>query len=1577
MKNSIIKINTNSKHSDDIGGTGFFINQEHILTACHVIKGKDDVATIEILVNEIYQPYRFELVAYDEFLDVAILKIINTDEHQLEIIPFHLYKKDLHADDNWKSFGFPKIHRQTGLPIHGTIIQTHLNLEIDTYEIKLEHNERLKDFSGFSGSPLIINEQVIGMLIRQDGMHLGAISIICISEFLKENNIPTQDAYREVYLGGLDNERLLIDQVWFNRNSKKAISDLGNRYSQEINFEFEDLNIFEALGQTDQFINIIEKRLDKLVIVGRDVDSSLERYQLGHPALTLVLKDLIELTRNKAKSKQTIPLEDIKGLTQQLNKYQTDILELIKNYNNELSKKDLTNEEKSKLLISDYIQRKIYDFKHELYLFGENINKNQEIDIYNNPILVIAGNAGIGKSHLIGDAISKRINENLESLFLLGQHFLEKKAPWQQILGQLELEGIKSNNFLKKLNEYGEKRNQRIILAIDAINEGEGRYFWPDNIISFIKEIQEHPYIALVLSIRSSYTDLIFPEEYREELNINFYHHQGFSGYEFEASKLFFKNYHIELPKIPLLHPEFQNPLFLKLFCEGLNRSGLTTIPKGFQGITKINELFINSLNKYLSTPNQLNYCSKSLNLVQDAINAFIARKYEIRSEPITYREAYRIIDDSVKDFITGKGFIEHLVSGGILTKDYVFDYKSQEYSEIVYIAYERLENHLYVNTLLKNTDISVLFKQSGKWFQIENFQLLDDQGIVEALSIQVPEIFQKELYELLPKEYLSHEPIMKAWIDSLQWRKFETITQNLESYLKEYILKRQCRDRFLSIQILLSGNPDFYFNALWLHNELVNLTLVKRDIFWTAYLNRLGIKNYSIDRLIKWARETESFDYILDQSLLLTSITLSWFLTSTTRHLRDHATKALVNILTDRLHLVKDLLQKFEGINDLYVYERLFAVAYGVVLRSNDKESLKELSHYIYQIIFKDKTVIIPNVLLRDYACNIIEYAKYHQIPLEFDIEEVRPPYHSEWPDNLPTLEELENQYRNDPEYSGLWHSVMSGSDFARYIIGTNHGTSEWSGNKKDEEPIDREVLFKKFKKRLTKQQLVFLDNLDPNLYDDKQKCYKQDGVIARFIRLLNVFRWLRRVRSKDIKYIPYRSYIGKKTTEAIEKNQKNFRESMTPEELNYFEQLIEPFLSSDYKRISNSGKYFDLRTAQIMIFLKVIELGWSNSVEERAGLNTPYTGRMDTRRIETLRKKYQWIAYYEYKARLTDNFHMLKSDKITNYSGTWELSSTRNIDPSVMLQKTSDYYSDYKNFWWNRTPKLDWEVSDDAWISSHDTEIDIASLLNVQDENGEEWLVLESHPSWKEKKVLGADNYEFPRKEYWLQLRSYLVRHDKYLEICERLTKQDFPNECMPSQSDTWKIFSQEFYWSPAYQAMLSHPENGYKGKYWQEIDANSHFSKSDESYIGDCIVTTQKYFSDDEYDASKEPSIGFLKPALHIVEHLQLSHGIQDGEMVNSKGNVICKEMGVDPNSPPCLLIKKQAFLEYLHKNELKIIWTVLGERLFVGGDLNHYKGRLNINGICGIKSDSQKVYEVNIKNITEYPTSHTDE
>ena len=73
------------------------------------------------------------------------------------------------------------------------------------------------------------------------------------------------------------------------------------------------------------------------------------------------------------------------------------------------------------------------------------------------------------------------------------------------------------------------------------------------------------------------------------------------------------------------------------------------------------------------------------------------------------------------------------------------------------------------------------------------------------------------------------------------------------------------------------------------------------------------------------WAWDEEELSYLSDDSILLTGITLSWFLVSANRYLRDATTKALVCILKDRMHLLPVLLDKFKDVNDPYILERLY----------------------------------------------------------------------------------------------------------------------------------------------------------------------------------------------------------------------------------------------------------------------------------------------------------------------------------------------------------------------------------------------------------------------------------------------------------------------------------------------------------------------------------------------------------------------------------------------------------------------------------------------------------------------------
>ncbi|WP_425422210.1 AVAST type 2 anti-phage system protein Avs2 [Phaeodactylibacter xiamenensis] len=797
------------------------------------------------------------------------------------------------------------------------------------------------------------------------------------------------------------------NENWFIEQCKSSIDDLGKRYTPELNVKLEISEIFEGLGRTEQFKRKVTKQFDQFLIKGKKVLKNQPEVKESLESLENAFDELQNLFHNTDfLGTAPIPINDFEDL---FNKSQSSVQEIYNYY--------ITEERKVQKEKNDYQYyhkhgtelRNIREFEHELSTF-QNLIHSSSFKLANNPFLFLDGEAGIGKSHLIGDVVTSRINKEHESVFLLGQHFATKEDPWTQIFKRLQINS-KAEDFLRKLNQRAEDTGKRIVIFIDAINEGKGNYFWNDFIKSFINEIKKHVWLGLVLTIRTSYKSLILPEEERESLDIVEHHHYGFRGIEYQASKLFFNNYNIELPNVPLLHPEFQNPLFLKLFCEGISKAGLTRIPDGLQGITAIINFFIENVNRVLSKPNRVNY-SNNLNLVQKAVYALIRYKVDNQLRNVSYESAYKIIDESISEFIDKKGFIDDLILEGVLWTDRFND-------EIkVFFAYERLEDHLTVQYLfVQYSDLESEFKEGGELYDYvkDEHAINMNKGLIDALSIQVPERLGLEFSYLIPNHKDTY-PIIQSFVESLLWRQIETINEESKSYVNRYVFSYQgTYDLFWETILATTGLPGHLFNAYSLHKYLNALSLGDRDASWTQFLKYRYDNDSSVKRLIDWAWSETDKSHISDESILLTSITLAWFHTSTNRELRDCSTKAMICLLQDRVQVLIELLQKFETVNDPYVYDRLFAVAYGCAVRTNKKEELAALSDYIYVTIFKDKDEVYPHVLLRDYARGVIEFTSFSGTELPFDIEDVRPPYKSSFPQKIMTNKEIDKKYKFD----------------------------------------------------------------------------------------------------------------------------------------------------------------------------------------------------------------------------------------------------------------------------------------------------------------------------------------------------------------------------------------------------------------------------------------------------------------------------------------------------------------------------------------------------------------------------------
>lgn len=1242
------------------------------------------------------------------------------------------------------------------------------------------------------------------------------------------------------------NKDELTDE-WFHDKLEIAIADLGNRYTPKLNFELDIANIFNGIAKNksfkEQFIQIYDEFLinsKKINLYEEKLNNYQNRIQVFRNQIMNIYNEIDFDGMQEININGLLKLvNEINNIFKELNYYLSKQKEEIRKENNKLNDYYWENDEIRRY---NNIQYNLRENRKSINNFIEFL-ENSICKLVNNPILLLNGKWGVGKSHLIADVCKKRHEDGEDSILLLGQHFLTKDDIWEQILKRLQL-NLSVDEFLQSLNSKAQILGSRIIIFIDAINEGEGRHIWKHYIKGFIKTIKKFKWLGLVLSIRDSYIQYITPVNDLDENQIVRVTHFGFEGVEYEAVKLFFTNYGIELPNVPFLNPEFSTPLFLKLFCEGIKGLGYNKIPDGMYGISSVIELYITSINKSLSE--KLEYSPK-INLVYEAAKKIINEKQKLEKKYFTYKETFDLLEPILISYSNKRGFLDELISEGFFSMNPI-EFKESEYFEYIYFTYERMENHLYAKYLIENIidkkNPKKCFYKNGKLYHLitNSNSAYFNQGLIEALSIQLPEILNKEFYELAPlsKKY---DAVMQAFISSLIWRKTSSISDKILEYMNNVIIKYE-NDYLMETFLMVSAIPNHFFNADFFHKHLMKFSLPDRDAWWTTYIHfKYPYEKTAVKKLIDWGWNDDDKSNFSDESIRLAAKMISWFLVSTNRNLRDGATKALICLLENRINVLISVLKEFENVNDPYIYERLFCVSYGCAMRTNQIEKLKELSEYTYNTIFNKKN-IYPHILLRDYARGIIEYTLAKGIELNININKIRPPYKSSFQNILPTNEDIKKYEfdHNSKDFKDYYwaqnriiysmvteHGGRMYGDFGRYVF--QSGFRKW-GN------IDPQKL----------SNLAVIKIFEEYGYD-----VEKHGEFDRNIKRYNIDR----------------NYVA----------------------------------------------------------------------QERIG------------------KKYQWIAFYDILARVSDNFKIYDdwTDKAQVYNGPWN-PYVRDIDPTIILQKTfEEDYEKIPKCWWFSLYYKNWNHSDEDWLDIKSDLPDPKKIINVQDSMANEWLSLQSFPHWEEPKQLGDDKFEKPNKEIWYQLRSYLVRENEFQKFYNWAVKQDFTGRWMTESFQNYEIFLREYFWSPGYIDLRPN-QNGE----WVKIT-----DRNEKKTIYEVSITVEEYLWEEKYDLSKQESIHLSLPSKMIYEKMNLSFDKIDGQFINKNGEIVClnphgKEKGLE-----CLLIKKDKFLKFLKNYDLRICWILVGEKLILGRGGEDHPGFLNISGFYYLNNKIKLIGKITTK------------
>ncbi|MBP7653088.1 hypothetical protein KA977_06680 [Candidatus Dependentiae bacterium] len=1106
--------------------------------------------------------------------------------------------------------------------------------------------------------------------------------------------------------------------------------------------------------------------------------------------------------------------------------------------------------------------------------------------------------------------------------------------PWKQMLDRIGL-NCSREEFLGALNALGQLSNQRCLILIDALNESEERHFWKTYIAGMIEVAEQYEYLSIGYSIRATYEDTVIPDELLKNNKLIRIVHNGFNDLGFEAIRQFFNFYKLEIPSIPLLLPEYYNPMFLKIFCENLKAEGKSKITKGGVELTKIFDGFVSRVNKNLAAPKYLDFNPKQ-NIVRNIIYALTEEMFKTNQNWIKYDDAEKIINEIIP--AKNKGYsnspIKYLESENIIFQNrYLVSFNPSKYEDGVTLIYDKFTDYLKAKYIIENCPTFTILKK-----KIEELINSYNYGIVDMLSVLLPENKDKELFEYIEISNKNENRIIESFLNSLIWRSPSTITEKTFDFINKYIIKyEKSLHNFFDIVISLAAFEKHPLNILRLHDFFIKLPMAERDYIWTLYLNKNYEKGNIIYNTIEWANNFDNVKTLSVESSELYSILVGWFLTSSNRFLRDRATKALVFLLSNNPQIIVNILDKFKEVNDDYILERLVAAAYGASMIIKNNNLLKTLAQYIYDWQFNNNSPL-SNILFRDYCREIIELALHRKLKLNINIDNIRPPYKSEWPSfKIPTLRSLEkygkfnDKYPEHEKYKNaiinIYSSVLSWGDFARYIIGTNSNRSYWkklklNSKKKYMIPQTRE---KNFLDSLTTNQTEFLKKY----FDIRQKVFHND-LLERIGRT-----------PEETKNTQENAKI---LDSELQKKKNDLLNSLNSKKRKEFNDFFDEYSSNSHNYYQK--ELFDLKVIQRWVFQKVLNLGWE---VDKFGYYDWHLNRYggdyrSPHKVERIGKKYQWIALYECLARIADNFQF--SDEYGGiYEGPWQI-GRREIDPSCLLYNTKrqDWFENHHQTWYfpviyNSWNKFKTEID---WIKTTEDLPDLNSLLEVESCDKEKWYLLNASYNWKESITIETEILNKKYKEIWYMIKSYFIKKKDKEKLTEWLEKQNFYGRWMTEESELRHIFMGEMFWSPAYKNEILEYEN----LSW--IKPNSY-----NKIPVDIMVSCCEYIIEDSgYDCSIDESILIYMPCELLFNKLNIQSTADFGEYYNHKNELIAIDPSIELNGPGAFLIKQDSLKSFLNENNLDIFWIVMGEkRIFDNASLyarKNHPGMLEISG-----------------------------
>ena len=777
------------------------------------------------------------------------------------------------------------------------------------------------------------------------------------------------------------------------------------------------------------------------------------------------------------------------------------------------------------------------------------------------------------------------------------------------------------------------------------------------------------------------------------------------------------------------------------------------------------------------------------------------------------------------------------------------------------------------------------------------------------------------------------------AFRQSLVWRAYKSFSEDTRRELSKLSRTEHDQRDTLDVLLTVATLPEHPLNAWFLDRRLRKDTMPDRDAWWSVYLHHAYRTEGAVDRLVDWASSLRPSISIDAEAVDLCAVALSWMLTASNRFLRDRATTALVNLLTGRVTAVTRLVDRFSDVDDPYVAERIYAVAYGVAMRCHDPVTVGALAKCVYERVFASGSPT-PHILLRDYARGVVERALHLGSTIDIVSDRVRPPYKSTWP-TMPTEEEIETLLpdwskgsHDSRDLQWAWNRIGSSvmtDDFASYVIGTNHSQISWLSLKLEDPlwnpPPRHEDLLRPLVAEFSTDELT--------AWEKFEAAERAHMVGSWFVSV----KWVAQQEnddtpqsldpsgSKDVteKLDEARAAEVAELKATLEQARVALGAALSDE---HAERLAEIYSARQENDESRLPPMFNLPEIQRYVLWRVFDLGWTI---ERFGrfdrFSIGYRGR-DASKAERIGKKYQWIAYHEILAFISDHYQykgcLREEDGDQKYEGPWQ-DNFRNIDPSSTLRSLpgGNYSWDgHAESWWAPTRYDSWGDP----IRPRDWVLNTSDLPRVEDllvatnpADGSRWVNGECSFTWVKQPPADQKSTDVERLELWYMCTGYLVGAadaEAFLQWAEQI---DHAADKVPDAASTYDMFLGEHAWAPASEY------------YQQPYYGDSGWTQPTDGCPVKLQPVTRKYVREEGgFDCSIDEGYMLRLPSTDLVSGLGIHWTGHGADFTDSTGQVVAQDPAAHSAGPSAMLFRDALLGEYLARENLTICWAVRGQK-----------------------------------------------